>query len=291
MAEDLTILTQNSTLVDLFDGTDFTSKTPLDAVTFEAYLEKVEEAKELQRKVLDRDTRQNINDLPVETEGGDRILVDLARDTKFNPLFESATSNELKLGAPPQNTFLVVGEAFLGQSIFKYNFAVFDPRPNVTTKRGDRPIFPGFEPISSYSTKEDLLEYIYTTVYPTKDVPSFPNFIVNGHVIDGEVYNPLFDFRNYRLFGAYDLEDRRLKGYELYNSKPISQIFSGMDRGKYFQYNGLYYTIKVNRNSSGPEPVSVFNNVQQWVTPSSVKFALVTEQEYNINSALHVSGL
>ena len=117
---------------------------------------------------------------------------------------------------------------------------MFDPRPNIIYAKGDRPIFPGFDPIYNYKTKEELLEYVYTTVYPTKSIPSFPNFVVNGHVIDGEVYNPLYDYRNYRLFGDYSSEETRVRGYDLFDSKPVNEVKKKMSRGRYFTFTHVW---------------------------------------------------
>ena len=291
MANDTTILTEISTLVDLFDGADFELTTPLNQVTFQQYLDTVEDAKTLQREILKRDKRQDINKLPVEEVGGERILSSIDRNTVFDAFFESASSEILKSGATENNAFLITGEAFLGQSIFRYNAVAFDANPATVVERGARPIFPGHDPIYGYSTKDDLLDYIYTTIYPKKTIPSFPNFVVNGFIIDGEVYNPLYDFRNYRLFGDYKLQDNRVKGYDLFDSKSVGLVVQGMNRGKFFKYGENYYCIKRNNNNSAPEPASIFNGIQQWVKPSQVKFAKVSKAVYDANPSLQVSGL
>lgn len=272
----------------MYGGDDYTYKS-INENDFYGRLKTLEEINSLGLKYLERDLKYNKNNLPVQNFEDNLILLDIPLPSRYISLFEP-DSTFLKLSTTKNySAILILDEAFLGSSAFKYNFAIFDPRPNITIKQGDRPLYPGYDPIYYRTKKEDILKYIYTTSYPTKLVPAFPNFRIGDYVVNGALYNPMLDIRNYRMFGRYDLTNNT-KPYDIFKTTDLSLYEQNFVRGRYFKLGDLYYYIELNtKNYDNVIKVSLFKNKEQWVTPSRYLFKQVTKLEYDLNSTKHIA--
>jgi hypothetical protein len=158
-------------------------------------------------KLLEKNKRENPNDLPAQKISSNLINLSYNIDSDKYARVLDSTTREMKVYSPADpNVYMIVTGGYLGVSVFGNHIVLFDPRPNFVIDPSQRSIFPGYEPIYSKTTKEELERYIYTTEYPANNIPVFPNFKVGEHVIDGAKYNPLYDKRNYRLNGQYRVD-------------------------------------------------------------------------------------
>lgn len=156
-------------------------------------------------KLLKKHKNANPNSLPVQDISSNLISISFNYDfAKYARIIDASTRELLVYNTSSPNTNIIVDKGYLGYKVFGGNIVIFDPRPNFVKKDGERSIFPTYNPIYSKTTKDDILEYIYTTEYPSDNIPPFPNFKIGEFVVDGAKYNPLFDKRNYRLNGSYN---------------------------------------------------------------------------------------
>jgi hypothetical protein len=243
----------------------------------------INEAKKTGLNYLERDLRYNKMNIPV-TVYEEKKLVDVP--SRYSNFFET-DSRYLKVATNSfYNAFLNVDQAFLGSEAMMYNMISFDPRPNIIIAKDSRPLYPGYDPIYYKTKKEDILEHIYTTMYPTNKITEFPDFRIGDYIINGSLYNPMLDLRNYRLFGSYNKNSNFNTQYNVFQSKSISLIENGFVRGRYFKAGEKYYYIQRNNLVSAASLVSVYKNKYQYVLPSLLSFKEVTKLEFDLNSDL-----
>ena len=253
-------------------GEDFTY-APLEYDTDEEFLEVkriINVAKEEALKKLKFDILQRPGELPAHNLSEEKVNLVMDFDEPRYELLIDRETKELKMTDPMNLIYvLVTTPAFLGAKYFAYTFVIFDPRPNIILDPGERPIFPGHDPIGFRTTKKEINEYIYTTIYPSPNIPVFPNFKIGDVAIDGAQYNPLFDIRCYRLVGGYIYLNKRSSENEIFESEslPISSIIV-----RSFVPDEAYITKRDPYNSS-PIQVSTFGNRIQSVIGSGVKFS------------------
>ena len=125
----------------------------------------------------------------------------------FNPNDDRIlkTTAEVSISGYQFNDFIVTEEKFLGQEIFGYQVVRFDPFLVSNPIEGELPLFPDFDPIGNYTTIDSIKNYINNgdVYYTNENFIPFPNFRIGNVTIDGSRYNPLLDFRNYRVVGSY----------------------------------------------------------------------------------------
>lgn len=116
------------------------------------------------------------------------------------------TTGEVSLNGNQFNRFLITDESFLGQELFGYQVVLFDPFLLVSPVEGVLPLFPDYDPIGNQTTLEGIIEYINRgdVYYTNENFIPFPNFTIGNFTIDGSKYNPLLDYRNYRIEGTYN---------------------------------------------------------------------------------------
>jgi hypothetical protein len=263
-------------------GEDYTFKG-LEFGSQESYIEyenKIGLTREIGLENLKYDKKQQPEELPVQHIDDNLILLDIPRNSSYEKLFDG---EYLKVFNPLEpNYSLITQDGFLGVKAFGHNVIIFDPRPNVKRLTSQRPIFPGFDPIYQRKTKDEILEHIYTTVYPTENVPSFPNFRIGDYVVNGEIYNPLYDSRNYRMNGYYDV-DRSTSEQEVFVTTPLSDISPRYAIGARLISRGRYYTIVQNLYASSGLITGRYRNKLLKVKPSTVKFDNIPEFFANLN--------
>jgi len=252
------------------------------------YLDDIDRIRKINLDALDADKKRDYRSLPVQPISNNTIMLNIPFDGKFNRLFENGTRYLRKTVMGDLTTLLIPHSGFLGVSAFKHNFVVFDPRPYVTTKEGERPLFPGYEPICSKKTYDEILEHVYSTVYPKNKVPAFPNFRIGDFAINGEIYNPLYDYRNFRLFGVYDFANKNSK-YDLFISEPLTSLDSRFVLGRYVKIGSNYYKISTDYHNSGAKNTSVVGEVIQKVKPVNTKFEKVSKTLYDLNSSYQIA--
>jgi hypothetical protein len=266
-----------------FKGVDLVSDSEL--VTFEDDLDRI---RNINLDALEADRKRDFRDLPAQLIENDLIMLNIPFDERYDRLFEDGTRYLRKTVMGDLTTILVPEDGFLGVSAFKHNFVVFDPRPYITTQEGERPIFPGYDPIYNKKTYEEILEHIYTTVYPTNRVPAFPNFRIGDIAINGEIYNPMYDYRNFRLFGSYDFTNKN-SSQDIFISEPLTSLDSRFILGRYIKLGSEYYRISRDVHNSGAKNTSTFGEVIQKVLPVSTKFEKVSKTVFDLNSAYHIT--
>lgn len=255
--------------------------------------------KKFQLAKLEEDKKKFPAFLPVQDIKSKRILTNFSINNVFSNYLNEDKTLKVQFVSGKYKSMVITTDGFLGQLAFKHHFVIFDPAPVFDAETLDvsnRPKYPGYFPIVYNRTIEELLEYIYTTEYPSDDIPSFPNFIirnvlVNGTltdvVINGELYNPMYDYRNYFLLGSYN--NSTLKSStdeELYVATDVPDIDSRFQRGRYFSYAGKYYLIKLDTINDNNTYVSLWKNKKQLVKMSTVRFKQVTQAEFDFNASL-----
>jgi hypothetical protein len=199
---------------------------------------------------FERDRYQNPDNLPVQTVDSGLISLKYNYKTSSYESFMNQNTRELNIYQPSNPLYyMVVFDAFLGIRVFGNNVVVFDPRPNFVPKKGERAIYPGYDPIYSKTNYDDLVEYIYTTEYPSENIPTFPNFKIGECVVDGSKYNPMYDKRNFRLLGSYR-DDGVFVASEMREYYPSLTNGSMIDRGG----QGAYM-LMTDVYNSGPQDV------------------------------------
>jgi hypothetical protein len=266
-----------------YKGIDLVSDSEL--IVFNDDLDRI---RNINLKALEEDRRRDYRDLPAQPISNNLIMLNIPFDERYNRLFEDGTRYLRKTVMGDLTSMIIPEDGFLGVSAFKHNFVVFDPRPYVTIVEGERPIFPGYDPIYNKKTYEEILEHIYTTVYPTNRVPAFPNFRIGDIAVNGEIYNPMYDYRNFRLFGSYDFADKKT-GEDLFVSEPLTSLDSRFVLGRFVKLGSKYYRITRDVHNSGAKNTSTFGEVVQKVLPVSTKFEEVSKTTYDFNSAYHIA--
>lgn len=116
------------------------------------------------------------------------------------------TTYEVAISGEQYNRFLVTDDSFLGQDVFGYQVVLFDPFLTVDPIEGELPLFPNYNPIGNLDTLDSIREYINSgdVHYTNENFIPFPNFKIGSVTIDGSRYNPLLDYRNYRVEGNYN---------------------------------------------------------------------------------------
>jgi hypothetical protein len=230
-------------------------------------------------KLLAKNKRISPNDLPVQNASSNLINLSYNIDTDRYDRVLDNTTREMKIySAADPNLYMIVTSGFLGVSVFGNNIVLFDPRPNFVINPEDRSIFPGYEPIYSKTTKDELLEYVYTAEYPANRIPVFPNFKVGEFVVDGAKYNPIYDKRNYRLNGSYRSDGVfACTKMEEYSSGLIrSAIVDRQGQGKFLLLTDVY--------NAGPQDVYCDGTIHK-VIGSGLYFKSIGEDVVEQNKA------
>jgi len=249
------------------------------------YLENIAAAKKKGLLYLQNDKKANPKLLPAQLVSDYLINLGIPYDAYYDSFFEVGGTRLLTENDPSNlKSLIIVTDGFLGSTAFKHNFAIFDPRPNVTPGRDERPMFPGYDPIYNKRTKEEILEHIYTTIYPSNNIPVFPNFRIGDVAVNGELYNPLFDIRNYRLNGIFDFENNR-NNVETFKCSAMSAVNGYFVQGMYLEWNGKYYRIEQDLHTLGANYVSIYKNTYQKVKPTGTIFKAVSQDIYDANAA------
>lgn len=268
-----------------FNGLDNSSLNNL-----EANMKTINDAKKKGLLKLEHDRVRNINDLPVQLLANNVLRLDFPRNSIFENYFASTSSDVLySSNGSLAKTRINPHPGFLSIKAFRHNLIAFDPNPGIVFTEETNPFFPTFNPIYNQKSFDQLLEYIYTAIYPTNIVPLFPNFRVGDFVINGALYNPLYDLRNYRTFGFYQsfVNDNN---QQLFISDPISLYLPQIKIGRFINIGDNYYQVKRDLNNTG----TIFTNITsdgvvQKVKPSGIIFKPITESLYNLNPSLQVT--
>lgn len=285
------VLTGDTNLQDRIGGgaTDFV----FDSIDLEGegnlidYSNEIERIRNISINTLNADKKILGKSLPVQRVDDNLIMLNIPFSSGYDTYFDS-NKQELRMNVNDNmNTLIITTEGFLGVSAFKHNFVIFDPRPNVITAENERPLFPGYDPIYNKTSYEEILEHVYTTVYPSKKVPAFPNFRIGDFVINGEVYNPLFDYRNFRLFGKYDFGKNN--NYDLFVSEPLTSLDSRFIIGRTINIGDKYYKISTDKHNSGAKNVSILGGVTQKVKPVNTMFERISKTTYDLNPNIQIS--
>jgi len=239
---------------------------------------------------LEHDRVRSVTDLPVQLITNNILKLDFPRTSEENIYFDTTNTNELYSSKDGARTIVNTNEGFLGIKAFRHNLIAFDPRPPVTFSEETNPYFPTFNPIYNQKSFDDLLEYIYTAIYPSDNIPVFPNFTVGNFVIDGAKYNPLYDFRNFRTFGFYQSFNDDAINEKLFLSDPMSLYVPSIRVGRMVNIGDDHYQVKRDFNNTGP----IFTNITsdgtiQKVKPSGIIFKRVSEELYDLNPSLQVT--
>jgi len=239
---------------------------------------------------LEHDRVRSIKELPVQLVSNNLIRLDLPRSAKYSNYFENSSSEMLYLSSGGNaKTRILPEEGFLGVKAFRHNLLVFDPRPGVTFTETTNPFFPTFNPIYNQKSYDQLLEYIYTAIYPTDIVPVFPNFRVGEFAINGALYNPLYDVRNYRTYGFYQSFTSDATNQQIFLSDPISLYISSIKIGRFINVGSEYYQVTRDLNNSGLIRTNITSEgVIQKVKPSGIMFKKVSQTLYDLNPSLQV---
>jgi hypothetical protein len=235
--------------------------------------------KERAISLLEKNQRVAPNDLPVQEVDSNLINLSYNIDNDKYERVLDATTREMKIYAPADpNLYMIVTGGFLGVSVFGNHIVLFDPRPNFVINPAERSIFPGYDPIYSKSTKQELLEYVYTAEYPANNIPVFPNFKVGNFVIDGAKYNPIYDKRNYRLNGSY-----RSDG--VFNSDKMEEYSAGLIRSALVDRQGQgKFLLLTDVYNTGPQDLFQDGRIHK-VIGSGLYFKSVTDDVLEQNKA------
>lgn len=259
-----------------FEGKSFKSSSE-----FVDHINAIDRAYQIGIENLKYDRKQQPHDVAAQLVSSNLIKLDIPHDSSYDAIFEDGTSY-LKVNDPTKlKTVPVTTSGFLGVKAFKHNLVVFDPRPNVIRKPNQRPLFPGYDPIYQKRTLDEILQHIYTTVYPSDEIPAFPNFRIGDIAINGEIYNPLYDYRNYRLIGYYETSSKANE--ETFISLPMSSINKNYNQGAMFNINGRTYRLITDVYTSGAVITSIFGNTIQKVRPSKLRFQRIDQTLYDLN--------
>ena len=251
----------------------------------ELFIEKGVDRRLRALKLLAKHKGTRPNELPVQEGSNNLISLSFSYDTKkFGRVIDEHT-RELKVyTSSDSNVQMIINPGFLGVSPFGNNIVLYDPRPNFTINPSDRSLFPGYDPIYSKTTKQELLEHIYTTEYPSNNIPVFVNFKVGDFVIDGSKYNPMYDKRNYRLNGNY-----RPDG--VFVSTPLSEYSHGLIKSAIIDRKGLgYFLLLTDAYNTGPQDV-YYDGGTGKVIGSGLYFKKVTEDVVNANKDSGIDGI
>jgi hypothetical protein len=236
---------------------------------------------------LESDKKQKPNSLPVQKVGSGLLILG-QRDDDYDLIF--TPSHELKMfDSLDPVSVLNKSTGFLGSSAFAQTFVWFDPRSNVVIAEEEKALYPGHDPIYSKTTKEELLEYIYSAVYPAIKIPVFPNFKVGNFIVNGSLYNPLFDIRNYRIPGIYASSQSTLSDGDLFKTKDVFEYQKGIQVGLFLKISGgelsddSYVILEKDLLNTIPQKTTVTNGLVDSVTPSGLVFRPITEDLYNLN--------
>lgn len=267
----------------IFDSLPFTTD-----IQFINHINTINDMKAERIIKLNTDIKNKDMVLPVYNVDSGVIRFDLPKDEDiYSSIFDA---EYLKIFDPLNAiSFLIKEKGFLGSRAMGSNIVIFDPRPNIVISSDERSLFPGYDPIYSKITEEELLEFIYTTVYPSQSIPVFPNFRIGDFVVNGTMYNPLFDIRNYRLSGIYTNDTQSLSYSDMFISKdPVS--YSTFTVGSVMKITSnsellddSYVIVKNDVFNSTPERTTLNNGLIQRVTSSGLKFESISEETYLLN--------
>ena len=142
-----------------------------------------------------------------------KILFDVAYDPEryskyFSPIDNRIlkTTTQTAISGEIYNYIVVTTETFLGQETLGYQVVLFDPHLVSDPVEGALPKYPGYDPIGNKTGIEEITAYINAgnVHYSNPNYTAFPNFKIGDVAIDGSKYNPLLDYRNYRVLGEYN---------------------------------------------------------------------------------------
>lgn len=263
----------------------------LDNGTLSEFNENEDLLEDLRRQGLEKlkyDMKKYPKELPAQAVSDNLIKLDLNRDA-FESYFENSSSPYLISSASnPIRAFINTNEGFLSIRALKHNLIAFDPRPEVDFTLDNTTYFPTFDPIYNRKSYRDILEYIYTAVYPTATVPVFPNFRIGDIAVNGALYNPLFDFRNYRSFGFYQTFIKKGQIEKIFVSDSITNYLGSVRIGKIVKIQDKYYQVKRDLNNNSPIYTTRYNGKPRRVKPSDILFKEVTQEMFDLNPALQV---
>jgi hypothetical protein len=271
-------------------GFDHTFKS-LDITTdiqFIQHAEAISDMVEGRMTLLETDKTQSPDLLPVQNVSSNLLLVEPKQDDDYYGKIFDANGIELKMFNPLDvNSLLIRFNSFLGSPAMGSTVVWFDPRPNIVITPEERALYPGYDPIYSKTTKQEILEHIYSTVYPTERVPVFPNFKIGDFVVNGALYNPMYDIRNYRMPGIYTTNTfQQVTDGDLFRTKEVLET-NGLRIGQYLKLTdgetNDYVVIRRDTFNTIPYRTSISNGVINLVTPSGIRFEIVSEETYNLN--------
>jgi hypothetical protein len=254
----------------------------------EQQIDKINSLKTLGLEKLKAEQRTNPLELPVQPISDNLLKLDLSRES-YESYFENNSSSYLKSSLVNNpNSFINTNEGFLTIKAFRHNVVIFDPRPEISFDVGKSNYFPTFEPIYNKKSLQELLEYIYTAVYPMDYVPPFPNFRVGDYVINGALYNPLYDYRNYRLDGFTRIYNKDGRDEKVFVSALLSTKISNFSVGKIMSYGGKYFQIKKDFNNIAAINTTIIDGEVMKVIPSGILFKEVSQVLFDLNPDLQI---
>jgi hypothetical protein len=249
----------------------------------------------LTAQALTRSGDEDRDALPASLVSDNKIILDAAYDEeRFGFAMLSGGDGALRQYSNTADiSFLVTDDQFLGRTVFGNNIVIVELNPSYDISDTSLPIFPGFDPIGAQEGLDEILDYIYSVVYPPGvDVPVFPNFKVGDVAIDGTRYNPLFDIRNYRMLGTYSSKtDITGEVTELvFNTNSLETWSSNFVAGNQI-YNELadqYYRLKVDPYTISPTLYTRINGIDYSIAGSGLKFIEEDSTLWDLNDAIGV---
>jgi hypothetical protein len=254
-------------------------------------MNKINNIKQLGLTRLKYDKLSKPNDLPAQPVSSNLIRLDLVRNSSFDIYFENSNSPYLYVSnGANTKSFINPNDGYLSILAFRHNLLSFDPNPGMNFSLEQNYFFPTFDPIGNKKSLQEILEYIYTAIYPIDNVPVFPNFRVGDVVINGSLYNPLYDYRNFRTFGVYQVFKNNTINESVFISNPVSMYIQGLRIGKIVKNADKYYQVKRDFNNTSPIFTSISSSgVIQKVIPSGIIFKRVTQELFDLNPSLQVT--
>jgi hypothetical protein len=241
--------------------------------------------------VSDSDLAQKINDSLF-------ILSEEVYQSTFARYFSSAEAwayyLKTRLEGEGSVRFVIPYGGFLGVKAFGYSVIDFEPRLPVTPSTTSLPIFPGYKPIGNLQSLEEVIEYIRTAkVFNTFKIPLFPSFIVDTVqdgpvVVNGNLYNPLFDRRNYRLEGSY----QTINGESVLIPNSLSEYSIGMTVDsliRFVENEQRVYKIQNSLTSQVPIVADEYNSLPLKTTDSGMTMILMDSKLWDANYSINGS--
>ena len=202
---------------------------------------------------------------------------DLERFSKYFSTVDNRllkTTTQVALSGEQYNYIVTTDDTFLGQETLGYQVALFDPFLVTDPVEGDLPKYPNYDPIGNKSGVDEITEYINAgnVHYTNPNFVAFPHFKIGNVAVDGSKYNPLLDYRNYRVVGEYNtyfgtttFQTVSLDDYNLTQNSAFETV------------NGERYKVVNDGTNVGSIDMGVIEGIEVEVSRSGIRFVPITD--------------